>query len=336
MMAVAGTPAWAPDAWRPARLILVGSVIADVMMRVPRLPVRGGDVLASAAVLQAGGGFNVLAAARRLGMPCSLAGRVGTGPFGSVIAGALAREDVPILIPRPADDSGFCVGFVEPDGERTFATSPGTEAELTPADLGHVHPGPGSAVYVSGYDLCYPSSGPAIAAWCERLGDVLLVLDPGPLAAEIPDAVLAPVLRRTRLLTLNAREAGLLLGTSRPEPEDAAPLAQGALIVVRNGPHGCTVYGGSGLHGATSRSRGMHLTAPAVTAVDSTGAGDAHTGALLAELQRTGDPVSATRVANAAAALAVTRAGSATGPDRRQLDEFTARLPGSPRASSSN
>jgi sugar/nucleoside kinase (ribokinase family) len=236
------------------------------------------------------------------------------------------------LIPRPAGDSGFCVGFVEPDGERTFATSPGTEAELMPADLGHVDPEPGSAVYVSGYDLCYPGSGPAIADWCERLGDVLLVLDPGPLADEIPDAVLAPVLSRTRLLTLNAREAGLLLGTSQPE---AAPLAAGALVVVRDGARGCTLYGG-GLRGATSRSGGMHLAAPAVTMVDSTGAGDAHTGALLAELRRTGDLVSAARVANAAAAFAVTKAGSATAPQREQLDEFIARLPGSLTAPSSN
>jgi sugar/nucleoside kinase (ribokinase family) len=313
--------------WRPARLILVGSAIADVMMNVPQLPGRGADVLASTAVLQAGGGFNVLAAARRLGMQCSLAGRVGTGPFGSVIAGALAREDIEILIPRPPADSGFCVGFVEPDGERTFATSPGTEAELTPADLGHVHPEPGSAVYVSGYDLCYPRGGPAIAAWCERLDDVLLVLDPGPLAGQIPDAVLAPVLSRTRLLTLNAREAGLLLGTSHPGP-DTVPLAAGALVVVREGPRGCTLYGGNDLYGGTKRLDGMHLAAPVVSVVDSTGAGDAHTGALLAELHRTGDPVSAARAANAAAAFAVTRAGSATAPDRRQLDEFTARLSG--------
>jgi sugar/nucleoside kinase (ribokinase family) len=297
------------------------------MMRVPRLPGRGGDVLASEAVLQAGGGFNVLAAARRLGMPSSLAGRVGTGAFGSVIADALARENVPILVPRPTADSGFCVGFVEPDGERTFATSPGTEAELTSADLAPINPEPGTAVYVSGYDLCYPGSGPAIAAWCDRLDNVLLVLDPGPLADQIPAAVLAPVLGRTRLLTLNAREAELLLGTRRPDP-DSVPVASGALIVVRDGPRGCTLYGGSDIDGVTGRSTGMHLAAPEVTVVDSTGAGDAHSGALLAELWRTGDPVTATRAANAAAAFAVTRAGSATAPDRRQLDEFTAGLPG--------
>jgi sugar/nucleoside kinase (ribokinase family) len=305
--------------WRPGRLTLAGSVIADLMMRVPHLPDRGGDVFASAAVIQAGGGFNVLAAASRLGMPCSLAGRVGTGPFGSVIAAALAREGIGILLPRPAADSGFCVGFVEPDGERTFATSPGTEAELTVAELRLVAPEAGEAVYVSGYDLCYPGSGPAIAAWCAQLGDVLLVLDPGPLAGQIPAAVLAPVLSRTRLLTLSTREARLLLGTSQPDPE-AIPLAPGALLVVRDGPRGCTLFGAG--------FAGLPVPAPRVTVVDSTGAGDAHTGALLAGLRLTGDPAAAARTANTAAAFAVTQAGSATAPDRQQLDEFTTRLPG--------
>lgn len=310
------TAGTAAGAWRPARLTLVGSVIADVMMRVPGLPDRGGDVLASAAVLQAGGGFNVLAAAARLGMPCALAGHVGTGPFGSVIAAALAAEGIGILLPQPAGDSGFTLGLVEPDGERTFVTSPGAEAGLSLAELSRVNPAPGEAVYLSGYDLCYPG-GPAIAAWCGQLRDVLLVLDPGPLAGEIPAAVLEPVLRRTSLLTLNAREAGLLFGTTRPEP-GRARLAPGAVIVVRDGPQGCTLFGA----GFTGR----HVPAPAVTAVDSTGAGDAQTGALLAELRRTGDLVAAARTGNLAAAFAVTQAGSATAPDRARLDAFAARL----------
>jgi sugar/nucleoside kinase (ribokinase family) len=59
-----------------------------------------------------------------------------------------------------------------------------------------------------------------------------------------------------------------------------------------------------------------------VTAVDSTGAGDAHTGAFLAELRRTGSVVRSARTANAAAALAVTRAGSATAPHRDELDRL--------------
>jgi sugar/nucleoside kinase (ribokinase family) len=58
--------------------------------------------------------------------------------------------------------------------------------------------------------------------------------------------------------------------------------------------------------------------------VDSTGAGDAHTGVLIAALAREIDPISGIRRANAAAALSVTRPGSATAPNRDELNRFLA------------
>jgi sugar/nucleoside kinase (ribokinase family) len=66
-----------------------------------------------------------------------------------------------------------------------------------------------------------------------------------------------------------------------------------------------------------------------VTAVDSNGAGDAHTGAFLALLGHGLDLVAAAQGANAAAAFAVTRPGPATGP---ALDEFLDFLDGDPPA----
>jgi sugar/nucleoside kinase (ribokinase family) len=300
----------------PYRVVLVGSVIVDVLMSVPRLPERGGDVLASAAATQVGGGFNVLLAARRLGLPGALAGRVGDGPFGRLVAAALAAEGIEPLMPAGRGDTGFCIGLVEPDAERTFVTSPGVESALTADDLEAVEVRPGDAVYVSGYDLCYPVTGPAVAAWCGHPADALFVIDPGPLAAEIPPPVLDRVLDRTDVLTLNEREAGLLTG--RADVDEAGHalrerLRPSSVLIVRRGARGCTLY----LPGHTSPE---HIPAPAVAAVDSTGAGDAHTGAFLAELRRTGSVRESVRAANAAAALAVTRAGSATAPGRDELD----------------
>jgi sugar/nucleoside kinase (ribokinase family) len=66
----------------------------------------------------------------------------------------------------------------------------------------------------------------------------------------------------------------------------------------------------------------VHIPAPAVTAVDSTGAGDAHAGVFLAALADGLDPAAAARRANAAAALAVTRPGPATSPTRTALDTW--------------
>lgn len=294
--------------WRPRRLIVLGSVIVDVMMTVPRLPERGGDVLADSSAITVGGGYVVLAAARRLGLPARLAGRVGQGPFGDRVMAALTELDVEVLLPRPSTDTGFCIDLVEPDGERTFATSPGTESAMTLAELNTVEARPDDAVYVSGYDLCYPVSGPALASWLANLHDRLVVFDPGPLVAEIPDSILAAVLARTNLLTLNGREADLIGGGEALHNR----LAAHAITVVRDGPRGCAVHQpGRATH---------HLPSPVVPAIDTTGAGDTHTGALLAELAQTGDPVAAAQFANIAAALSVTVWGSATGPERSQLE----------------
>ena len=55
-----------------SRLLHLGNVVIDVVLDIPALPERGGDVLASRTELTPGGGFNVLAAAARLGLPGQL------------------------------------------------------------------------------------------------------------------------------------------------------------------------------------------------------------------------------------------------------------------------
>ena len=64
------------------RLVFAGEAIVDLLMWVPALPERGGDMLADAAAIEVGGGFNVMAAAARQGLPVVYAGGHGTGPWG--------------------------------------------------------------------------------------------------------------------------------------------------------------------------------------------------------------------------------------------------------------
>ncbi len=323
----------------PRRLVFAGEAIVDVVMRVPALPRRGGDVLATSAEILAGGGFNVMAAAARQGLPVLYAGGHGTGPWGDVVRAALAAEGIGLL--RPADpdrDTGFDVAFVEPDAERTFVTQLGAEAVRGPGAWDAVLAGPGDAVYVSGYGLIPPESGPALGSWAASLPPgVLLFVDPGPLVAQIPAAVLHPVLSRCDWLSCNYREAAQLAGPvvespvaadhglTAPVPHDLGDpaeaarrlLARGAAanVIVRAGAAGCYVA----LFGSADA---VHVRAPRVTAVDTTGAGDAHAGVFLAALADGHSPVGAAARANAAAAFAVTRPGPATAPDRAQLDAW--------------
>jgi ribokinase len=284
----------------------LGSILVDVTVDVPALPGRGGDVLATGSRTVAGGGFNVAAAVARQGVRCVYAAPHGTGRYGDLIRAALAAEGIEVAGPRRADgDSGFCVVLVEPDGERTFVTAPGVEAATTRAALDALTPAPGDLLSVSGYDLVYPGSGPVLAAWLDTVPDgVRVVLDPGPLVADIPR------LPAVDVLTLNQREARLLAG--RPDATGTALLAAVAggsrLTVVREGAAGCVATGGP--LGDTV----VTVPAPAVTAVDTTGAGDAHTGVLLAALARGLDVRTALARATEAAAVAVTRIGPAQAP----------------------
>ncbi len=310
---------------RLRRLVFAGEAIVDLLMRVPALPQRGGDMLAESAAIEVGGGFNIMAAAVRQGLPVVYAGGHGTGPWGEKVRAALAGEGIGLLrAPDPDADTGFDVALVEAGGERTFVTTLGAESLREPGAWDPVRIEAGDAVYASGYGLVPPESGRVLGAWAAGLPPgVLLFVDPGPLVADIPAAVLEPVLARCDWWSCNQREAALLTGSDDPV-EAARRLVRRtsqADVIVRAGPDGCVVAtrAGPALANGLSLSR---IPAPAVTAVDTTGAGDAHSGVFLAGLAAGLTVGDAARRANAAAALTVTRAGAAVSPTRAELDQF--------------
>jgi sugar/nucleoside kinase (ribokinase family) len=319
-------PAMSPPAIR--RLVFAGEAIVDLLMRIPALPERGGDVLAESASAEVGGGFNIMAAAVRQGLPVVYAGGHGTGPWGDKVRAALAAEGIRLLRPPDQDrDTGFDVGLVEANGERTFVTALGAESLRAPGAWDLVRLRPGDAVYVSGYGLVPAGSGPVLGAWAASLPPgILLFADPGPLVADIPAAVLDPVLARCDWWSCNRREAVLLTGSEEPA-EAARRLVRRsgrAGVIVRTGADGCVLAIQVPAPGTGYSLSLSHVAAPAVTAVDTTGAGDTHSGVFLAGLAAGLTAGEAARRANAAAALAVTQAGAATSPTRAELDRFLA------------
>jgi sugar/nucleoside kinase (ribokinase family) len=269
------------------RLVGVGSVVVDVVATVAELPPRGGDVWASGMRMVAGGGFHALAAAARQGVPVEYAGAHGTGPFGDLARAALHEEGVAVrLAPRPDADTGVVVVLVDGGGERTFVSGRGAETTLEPVDLADLALAAGDVVLVSGYGL-----DDALAEWVVGLPDAAVVaFDPGPLVR------LGPFVRaRARLdwVSANDGEAAALTGASDPVAA-AGRLSGRAGAVVRTGERGCVV--------AVAGAEPVVVPAVPVDAVDTTGAGDVHTGAFLACLLRGASAVEAARRANAVAA----------------------------------
>ena len=319
------------------RLLHLGNVVVDVVLTVAELPERGGDVLAAATEVTPGGGFNVIVAAARQGLPVAYAGGYGSGPFAALALAALRQAGVEVLQPpKNGADTGFVVALVDDGGERTFVTSRGAEAMLTAVDLAGVRAGPRDAIYLSGYGLAHPSNRSALLGWLSRLGeDNAVFFDPGPLGDSVPADVLDRVLRRADWLTCNEREAARLTGTddpvaaaealvrrlSTPLKRSAAPARDASAeaggqrgVLVRTGPDGCLL--------ARWGAAPVRVPGFPVEAVNTNGAGDTHTGTFIAALAAGADALAAARTANAAAALSVTRRGPATAPTRAELTRF--------------
>lgn len=312
-----------------SRVIHTGQALVDVVVEVPDLPDRGQNVMATSATDYAGGTVTVLLAAARFGAECVQAGAIGTGPHGDLIRAALTAAGIGVSAP-PVEglDTGICVVMVEPSAQRTFVTTLGAERRISVESLGTSEPGPGDLVCVTGFSLALASTRDPLLAWLPTLHpDVVVVLDPGAAFAGLDADVRAAMLEVTDVWSSNAEEAEDLLRAAGEEaPDDLAalttaiaPLLRGdAVAIVRDGPEGCAVH----VAGATTYVPGFPQTP-----VDTNGAGDTHTGALLAEVAAGTPWVEGCRRANAAAAIKVTRRGPESAPTAAEVDAFLAALP---------
>jgi len=301
------------------RLIHTAQALVDDLIDVPALPRRGGNSVATGHTRFAGGAVTVLVAAARSGAHCVHAGSVGTGLYGDIVHRVLAAAGVTISSPIVTDtDTGVCLVFVEPTGERTFVTIQGAERRISVASLATSAPLPGDYVAVSGYTLQGPSCTPLLDWLATLPAGVQVVLDPGAAFAELDDVTQSAALAATTVWTSNTEEAAALVGSGAMDQQATAVaemLRPDAVCVVRDGPAGCAV-----------RASGVTTVVPGYPQkpLDTNGAGDTHTGVMIAELLACADPVVAAKRANVAGALKVIRHGLDATPTRQEIDDFLA------------
>ncbi|MGP6170388.1 PfkB family carbohydrate kinase [Microbacterium sp. A204] len=309
------------------RVIHTGQALVDLTIEIPDLPARGQNVMASSVAQYAGGAVTVLLAAARLGAECVHAGSLGAGPHGDAIRAALAADGIEASAPVvTTQDTGVCVVLVEPSAERTFVTTLGAEREITVDSLSTADVRAGDLVCVTGYSLAVEQTRAPLLEWLTSLPEeAVVVLDPGAAFVALPAEVRDAMLACTHIWTSNAEEATDLLAVRgvAVEASDREIVAQAralapvmrsdAVVIVRDGAEGCAVY----VAGETTYVPGFPQTP-----IDTNGAGDTHTGALLAGIAEGAAWVEACRRANATAAIKVTRRGPTTAPTAAEVEEF--------------
>jgi sugar/nucleoside kinase (ribokinase family) len=301
------------------RVVHTAQALVDEVVVVDALPVRGGNAVAQSYARYAGGAVTILVSAARSGAEAVLAGAVGTGPNGDLVRSALAAEGVTVSSPPVPDlDTGICFVMVEPSAERTFVTTQGAERRISVESLRTSAPVAGDLVCLSGFSLVGRTRDPLVE-WLDALADgVVVVLDPGAAFADLPRELQQHVLARTSVWTSNAAEAEQLTGHADPAASVdalAGRLPRGAVAIVRDGPRGCHLREGG---------RTTYLPGYPQKAVDTNGAGDTHTGVLVACRAAGASWEIAARRANAAGAITVTRRGPATAPTAAEIDTFLA------------
>ena len=258
------------------KLLFIGSVVADVVVRLPELPRTGDDVNITSQQTALGGcAFNAFSAARLLGADCTLFAPVGSGVWGDWVRHALAARGVQPAIPPVDRPNGCCYCLVEPDGERTFLCEHGAEYFFEPQWFDGLPQERYDGVYLCGLEV-EESTGDVLLNYLETHRPGRLCFAPGPRICRIPPERMARLLALSPLMHLNESEA--LQFTCADTVEEAAWRIHGVTggdVVITMGADGAYV-----LHDGCAA---MVPTEP-VRVVDAIGAGDAHIGAVMAGL----------------------------------------------------
>lgn len=301
-------------------VVVVGSLNVDQVVTVDRHPAPGETLVATSfALLPGGKGANQAVAAARRGAPTLMVGSVGRDGAAEVATSLLADSGVDVTHVRAVDvPTGLATVTVDRTGENTIVVVPGANASTgAEAVLAASDTVASAAVVVLQGEV--PADGIAAAATAAT-GRVLLNLAP-----------VVPVGREVVLaadpLVVNEHEAALVLAQLVPGsavPTDEAALV-GALrslgirsVVVTLGARGALVSEGEH-DDAVDRPVVVAVPSPRVTAVDSSGAGDAFVGALAAGLAAGDTLLGAARQAVRVGAFAVQGVG--TQPSYPTLDD---------------
>jgi ribokinase len=256
-----------------------------------------------------GKGANQAVAASRLGAAVELIAAVGRDDHGAEALATLHEEGVDTAMVHRIEQvpTGLAVVLVDAAGRNAIALAAGANGCLRP---GHVEPHRDriarAAVLV--VQLEVPVDTVAHAVAIAHAAGVPVVLNPAPMAT-LPPAML----RQVSVLVPNEHEAALVAAGAGLAGHRAADLlATGAgSVIVTLGERGIDVAEPGG---------GWSLAPQAVDAVDTTGAGDTFIGALAAGLAQRRPLGDAARLAQAAAAISVTRPGAMPSmPRRREL-----------------
>ena len=295
-----------------AKILVVGSINMDLVVRVPHAPEPGETVLGGDFATYPGGkGANQAVAASRMGGEVSMVGRVGNDDFGDSLIQTLLNDQVKTTyVIKDADAAtGVAMIAVTADGENMIMVASGANMELSIEDVNNARPLMREADILL-VQLESPLEVVTRAVELAKAYDLPVVFNPAP--GQILSRAL---LSNVDYLTPNLSELKCLTDEENVDGAIQKLKEWGVkTLVITLGVNGVRVV---------TEEMDRHMPAFEVTAVDTTAAGDAFNGAFAVALAEEKPLLEAVWMGLAAGALAVTKCGAQTSlPTREAVEQF--------------
>lgn len=305
-----------PDQNKPA-IICMGSVNIDFVMFVDEFPGVGETVIAEHFSSYPGGkGGNQAITAAQLGAEVCFLGKLGQDEYSEKLLVSLQESGVNIDSVVTADgSSGVAMIRVDRHGQNSISFCPSSSGSLTKAEIDAKQDifQPGRvllATFEAGVDVVYE------AAKLSKSRDMLVIVDPAPMAAAVPPDFPPYV----DIIKPNEVEAAQMTGISVTDLPSARRALEKLVVmgyrcpIITLGDKGAVYY---------ADNRVYYAEPVKVNAIDSTAAGDVFVGALAAGIIQGRDLHESIKFASAAAAFSTTFMGARTSiPTLESLLEF--------------
>ena len=291
-----------PDRAQPV-VAVVGSLNIDLIAYTSRVPNAGETVIGDRFQMGFGGkGANQAVMASRLGARVAMVGALGEDVYAGMTLDNLDRQGVNAThVARVPGSSGVAPIWVEPDGTNRIIVVGGANDAVDPKAAAAAIGSMDEVDVVIG-QLEIPQRVTLAAFRVARDRGAVTILNPAPAAPLDPELIDA-----SHWLIPNETEFAILAGIERLEPGDDAAIAAYAR---RTAPRLLLTLGSRGAAIVSAEGHVERVAATQVTAIDTTGAGDAFVGAFAVGLAAGLSERAAVRLGIACASDSVTRPGT--------------------------
>jgi len=298
-----------------AKVIVAGSINMDCVASVQSIPRPGETVSGNDLNYYPGGkGANQAVAAARLGAQTSMIACLGNDGFGNTLTEFLTAQNIDLTAVKTLDDTPTGTAFitVAADAENAITVIAGANAAVTKEQV--------QSAQISANDVLVaqneipPQTTQSFFEKGKEKG-ALTIYNPAP-AIEIPEEILD----LTDILIVNETELDFYFAAFKDADSTALKAEDKARALQKRSDQTVIVTRGSKGAMAITNEGVLTIEGLAVTAVDTTGAGDCFVGALASRLAAGEELSQAMRFANHAASIAVQNHGAGVGmPTTEQL-----------------